>query len=217
MEGKKDDKNKLKWDLLPIESLLEVVKVLNVGAEKYDHKEIFKKHPTIDIKVSDLGRIVRCDNSKEIPQWSNKWGYKLVTIPKKLNKGVRKHKQVHRLVMETFVGFSDLKGANENFSARAEFETDKELLESKVSESLNKVTQNVYDIEETMNKIVGDWIKEFEKRFTALISKNFIQYISTNYPDTVIKEVSIEKDGSYEPSFDFDKAYFSIVFSAKGE
>lgn len=35
MNGRKDDKGKLRWDLLPFKALREVVKVLTFGAEKY--------------------------------------------------------------------------------------------------------------------------------------------------------------------------------------
>ena len=36
MDGRKDDSGKLRWDLLPIKEVEEVVKVLTLGAVKYD-------------------------------------------------------------------------------------------------------------------------------------------------------------------------------------
>lgn len=69
-------------------------------------REIYKQHPIIDnIKVSNLGNIVNLRKNKLYKQWNNKFGYKMISIS---NKSKNKHYTVHRLVLETFLGNSNL-------------------------------------------------------------------------------------------------------------
>jgi len=116
-----------------------------------------------------------------------------------------------------FVGFSKITNTVDGkISAKAEFKVHKDILESGISDILDKVKKNVYDIEKTSNGIINNWIKKFKKKFTVIVSKNFIQFVHTNY-DTTIKELSLKLDNKYDSSFDESYAYFSINFIAKGE
>lgn len=97
-------KGKLRYDLIPLSMLDRLAALYTRGAEIYWDPEEYRKHPTMDIEVSQFWNIRRIHDKKIYSKWMNKWWYQLVS----LSNNERKHYQVHRLVMQTFVWESDL-------------------------------------------------------------------------------------------------------------
>ena len=66
-------------------------------------KEIFKYIPGYEgvYKVSNFGRVLRCDKNKFMKSTPTKHGYNFVGL---CRNGVKKRRPVHQLVMEAFVG-----------------------------------------------------------------------------------------------------------------
>ena len=80
-------------------------------------KEIWKKHPKLYYEISSYGRIRsiphydkigRYYNSKILSQKLTKFGYMVVSLQNEPFSRIIKNRFVHRLVLETFCGISDL-------------------------------------------------------------------------------------------------------------
>ena len=96
-------KGKPRYDLVYEPLLTEWAHLMARGIEKYgDEIEEWRLSHIPNVEVSNLGNVKK--NGKLVPQWTNKWGYKLVTLARK----GKKHHQVHRLVAKTFIGDSSL-------------------------------------------------------------------------------------------------------------
>lgn len=84
------------------------------GGVKYGEMiEEWRSVPSLkDIEVSNLGRVRHSKKKNIYKTWVNKWGYSLVSFSGQK----RKHYQVHRLVMEAFVGPSNLQVNHKDFN-----------------------------------------------------------------------------------------------------
>jgi len=96
-------KGKPRYDLVYEPLLTEWAHLMARGIEKYgDEMEEWRQTHIPNVEVSNFGNVKK--NGRLISQWTNKWGYKLVTLA---SKG-KKHHQVHRLVAKAFIGDSNL-------------------------------------------------------------------------------------------------------------
>lgn len=77
-------------------------------------EEYWKQHPSVSkFEVSNFGNVRNSKTKRIYAKWKNKWGYELVSLS---TNSKNKHYQVHRLVLETFVGFSNLNVNHKDFN-----------------------------------------------------------------------------------------------------
>ncbi|MFW6246645.1 MAG: HNH endonuclease [bacterium] len=105
---------KPRYDLIYIPMLTRLAELHARGVAKYGEEiEEWRAVPSLnDIEASNFGNIRNSKTNIIYSKWVNKHGYELVS----LSKQKRKHYQVHRLVMEAFVGNSNMQVNHKDFN-----------------------------------------------------------------------------------------------------
>lgn len=106
--------DKPRYDLCYMPMFTRWAELMDRGAVKYGD-EIEEWKPCLNlngVEASNFGNIRNSENKFVYKQWTNKGGYKLVS----LSHQPRKHYQVHRLVMSAFVGESKLQVNHKDFN-----------------------------------------------------------------------------------------------------
>lgn len=106
--------NKPRYDLIYIPMITRLAELHGRGVAKYgDEIEEWKVIPSLkNIEASNFGNIRNNKTGIIYSKWINKHGYELVS----LSNQKRKHYQVHRLIMESFAGESEMQVNHKDFN-----------------------------------------------------------------------------------------------------
>lgn len=167
---------KPRYDLVDWSMIKRWAELMERGAKKYVNTEEIEEWGTVGLlHVSSFGVVKYQD--RVIPQWINKWGYKLVTIADLKPK----HRQVHRLVMEAFIGPSKLQVNHKDYNRQNNHLVNLEYLTAKANIAYSK---DHYVGTQTNSILTFDVAEEIRRRNANEKSKDLAKEFGIS-PQTV--------------------------------